>query len=90
MRPIFQSLFDQWINFLNSRSRKTFLDLRINILPLVYKTLWQALTDQKKTKSKKNNGRDERNNFLHIKNAFGLFEGSKLPLELEFNVRLKK
>ena len=89
MRPILQSLFDQWINFLNRRFGKTFLDLGLNILPLVHKTLWQGLSDQKKTKSKKKNGSGERNNFLHIENEFSVFEGSKLPLGLEFNVRLK-
>ena len=73
MRPILQGLLDQWINFLNGRFGKTFLDLRLNILPLVNKTLWQALADQKKAKSKKKNGSDERNNILHIKNAFSLF-----------------
>ena len=35
------------------------------------------------------NRSSERNDFLHIENEFSVFEGSKLPLGLEFNVRLK-
>ena len=56
---------------------------------LVHKALWQNLPNQKKAKSKKKNRSSERNDFLHIENEFSVFEGSKLPLGLEFNLRLK-